>query len=81
MTSSEYIEDLINELGTQYVAWCGVYNSKGKVYRNTYFFLVLDLKTGKVMKFETRAAKTKDRKDIISSFVYNSLMHVAKKPK
>ncbi|OFY84010.1 MAG: hypothetical protein A3F72_18490 [Bacteroidetes bacterium RIFCSPLOWO2_12_FULL_35_15] len=81
VTSSENMKQLIEKLGAKYVAWSGVYNSKGGAYRNTYFFILLDLETGKLMKFETRYTRAKDSNDLISSFVYNSLMHVAKKPK
>lgn len=81
VTSSENVKQLIDKLGSKYIAWSGVYNSKGKAYRNTYFFILLDLETGKLMKFETRYTRSKDNIDLITSFVYNSLMHVAKKPK
>lgn len=79
VTSSENIKQLVDKLGTKYVAWSGIYNSKGKAYRNTYFFIVFNLETGEMMKFETRYTRAKDSKDLLSSFVYNSLMHVAKK--
>lgn len=78
MTTAEYIQPLIEKLGTKYIAWSGVYNSKGKVYRNTYFFILLDLETGTLMKYEARSARSRDTKDLISSYVYNSLMHVNK---
>ncbi len=81
VTSSEEINELINKLGTKYIAWSGVYNSKGVAYRNTYFFIVFNIENGKLMKFETRYNRGKDTRDQINSFVYNSLMHVAKKPK
>ncbi|MCW3072402.1 MAG: Peptidase family [Bacteroidetes bacterium] len=81
VTSSEYIQELIKNSGTKYIAWSGIYNSKGKVHRNTYFFILLDLETGKLMKYETRYSRGRDNKDLITSFVYNSLMHVHKKPK
>lgn len=81
VTSSGNMKQLIDKLGAKYVAWSGVYNSKGGSYRNTYFFILLDLETGKLMKFETRYTRAKDNNDLITSFVYNSLMHVAKKPK
>lgn len=79
--NAENIKQLIDKLGTKYVAWSGVYNSKGSGYRNTYFFLVFNLETGNVMKYETRVTNSKDHRDLITSFVYNSVMHVAKKPK
>ena len=81
VTSSENMKQLIDKLGAKYVAWSGVYNSRGRSFRNTYFFILLDLETGKLMKFETRYTRSKDSNDLITSFVYNSLMHVAKKPK
>jgi hypothetical protein len=81
VTSSEYIQQLIKDAGTKYIAWSGIYNSKGKVHRTTYFFILMDIESGKLMKFETRYVRNKDNTDMISSFVYNSLMHVAKKPK
>lgn len=81
VTSSEYIEGLVEKLGTPYVAWSGIYHSKGKAHRNTYFFILLDLKSGNLMKFEGRYSRSRDTKDLITAFVYNSLMHVSKKPK
>lgn len=81
VTSSEYIEGLVEKLGTPYVAWSGIYHSKGKAHRNTYFFILLDLKSGNLMKFESRYSRSRDTKDLITAFVYNSLMHVSKKPK
>jgi len=81
VTSSENIKQLISKMGTKYIVWSGIYNSKGKVYRNTYFFIVFDLESGEMKKYETRQTKSKDSRDIITSFVYNSLMHVVKKPK
>ncbi|MDF2437934.1 MAG: Peptidase family [Bacteroidota bacterium] len=80
VTSSEYIKQLIKEAGTQYVAWSGVYDSKGKAHHCTYFFILMDLESGKLMKFETRYVRSNDNRDLITSFVYNSLMHVHKKP-
>ena len=81
VTTSEYTQRLVEELGTKYIAWTGVYNKKGKASRNTYFFMLMDIETGKLMKFETRYGRIKDTKDVITSLVYNSLMHVSKKPK
>lgn len=81
VSSSEYLEHLIAKTGTRYIAWSGVYNSKGKVARNTYFFILMDLETGNLMRFETRYTKSKDNVDMITSYVYNSLMHVSRKPK
>ena len=81
VSTSEYIEHLIAKTGTKYIAWSGVYNSKGKASRNTYFFILMDLETGDLMRFETRYTRSKDNADMITSFVYNSLMHVAHKPK
>ncbi len=79
--NSESIKQLIDKLGTKYVAWSGVYNQKGRSYRNTYFFILFNLESGNVMKYETRTTKSKDHSDLITSYVYNSLMHVVKKPK
>jgi len=81
VTNSEYMKPLIEKLGTKYVAWSGIYHSKGKAHRNTYFFILLDLESGKLMKYETIYSRSKDNRDLISSQVYNSLMHVVKKPK
>ena len=72
---------LIEKYGTKYLAWSGVYNEKGRKSHNTYFFILFNLETGEVMKYETRYTKSKDNADLITSFVYNSLMYVAKKPK
>ena len=41
----------------------------------------MNLESGQLMKFETRYTRGKDNRDMVTSFVYNSLMHVAKKPK
>ncbi len=79
--NAEAIRQLIDKMGTKYVAWSGVYNSKGRSFKNTYFFLVFNLESGNVLKYETRTTKSKDNLDLITSYVYNSLMHVAKKPK
>jgi beta-barrel assembly-enhancing protease len=81
VTTSEYTRKLIEELGTKYIAWSGIYNSKGKIYRTTYFFMLMDMETGKLMKFESRYIRAKDNKDMITSFMYNSLMHIKKKAK
>ncbi|MDQ3047809.1 MAG: M48 family metalloprotease, partial [Bacteroidota bacterium] len=81
IVGTEEIKSLIEKYGTKYLAWSGVYNEKGKRSHNTYFFIVFDMETGAVMKYETRYTKSKDTQDLISSFVYNSLMYVAKKPK
>ncbi len=81
VSTSEYIDKLIAKNGSKYIAWSGVYNSKGKSSHNTYFFILMDLETGQLMKFETRFTHSKDHEDLITSFVYNSLMHVVKKPK
>lgn len=72
---------LIEKYGTKYLAWTGVYNEKGRKSHNTYFFILFNMETGEVMKYETRYTKSKDNTDLITSFVYNSLMYVAKKPK
>lgn len=79
VTSSEYINQLIKDAGTKYIAWSGLYDSKGKVHRCTYFFILMDLESGKLMKFETRYVRGNDNRDLVSSFVYNSLMHVHRK--
>ena len=77
--SSENIKQLIDKYGTKYVAWSGVYNRKGKVYRNKYFFIVLNLESGEIVKYESRITKSRDSADIIRSFVYNSMFHLAKR--
>ncbi len=79
--NAESIKQLIDKLGSKYLAWGGVANVKGRSYKNTYFFLVFNLESGEVMKYETQYARTKDYSDMVTSLVYNSLMHVSKKPK
>jgi hypothetical protein len=81
MTGYEEMKKISEKHGTPYIAWGGVYNSKGRRSHNTYFFIVFNIETGQLMKFETRYTKSKDNKDLITSFVYNSLMHVYKKEK
>ena len=81
MTGSEEMKQIAEKHGTPYIAWGGVYNSKGRKFHNTYFFIVFNIETGQLMKFETRYTSSKDTRDLITSFVYNSLMHVAKKAK
>ena len=86
VSSSEYMEQLIERLGTKYIAWCGLYSyneirSQNSGFKNTYFFFVVDLETGKVMKFEVHNSIGKDHADTLNSFIYNSLMFVAKKSK
>ena len=81
VSSSEAIKRLIQKDGTKYIAWSGVYNSKGRSHNNTYFFIVFNIESGTMMKFETRHTQGRDNKDMITSFVYNSLMHVVKKEK
>ncbi|MBL0330280.1 MAG: M48 family metallopeptidase [Bacteroidetes bacterium] len=81
IVGSDEIKTLIEKYGTKYLAWTGIYNEKGKKSHNTYFFILFNLENGEVMKYETRYTKSKDNTDLVTSFVYNSLMHVAKKPK
>lgn len=81
IVGTEETKKLIEKYGTKYLAWTGVYNEKGRKSHNTYFFILFNLESGEVMKYETRYTKSKDNTDLITSFVYNSLMHVAKKPK
>lgn len=81
IVGSDDIKTLIEKYGTKYLAWTGIYNEKGKKSHNTYFFILFNLENGEVMKYETRYTKSKDNTDLVTSFVYNSLMHVAKKPK
>lgn len=81
ITSSEEMKQLIEKLGTKYIAWSGVFNSKTRRYHNTYFFMLLDLETGEARRYESKYTRSKDNKDLITSLTYNSLMCVAKKPK
>lgn len=81
IVGTDETKSLIEKYGTKYLAWSGVYNEKSRKSHNTYFFILFNLETGEVMKYETRYTKSKDTSDLITSFVYNSLMHVAKKPK
>ena len=75
------IKSIIEKYGTKYLCWSGIYNEKGRKSHNTYFFILFNLESGEVLKYETRYTKSKDHNDLITSFVYNSLMHVSKKPK
>jgi hypothetical protein len=79
MECSESMRTLINKLGTKYIVLSGVYNSNKK--NNSYFFMLLNLETGKIMRSEIRNNRAKDSRDLLNSYVYNSLMHVAKKKK
>jgi hypothetical protein len=79
MECSESMQALINKLGTKYIVLNGVYNSNKK--NNSYFFMLLNLENGKVLRSEIRNNRSKDTKDLLNSYVYNSLMHVAKKRK
>jgi predicted Zn-dependent protease len=81
ISCSEDVKKLIEKLGTKYVCWSGIYNRKGKVYRTTYFFIVFDLESGQMMKFEVKDNRGKDHQDLLYSEVYNSIMHVAGKEK
>ncbi len=81
MTCYNEMKSISKKYGTPYIAWSGVYNSKGRRNQNTYFFIVFNIESGELLKFETRYTKSKDNKDLITSFVYNSLMHVKKKEK
>lgn len=81
IVGTEEMKSLIEKYGTKYLAWSGVYNEKSRKSHNTYFFILFNMESGEVMKYETRYTKSKDNTDLITSFVYNSLMHVYKKPK
>ena len=81
IVGTDEMKSLIEKYGTKYLAWTGVYNEKSRKSHNTYFFILFNMESGEVMKYETRYTKSKDNTDLITSFVYNSLMHVAKKPK
>jgi predicted Zn-dependent protease len=76
MECSESVKKMINKLGTKYIALTGIYNSNKK--NNAYFFMLLDLESGKVMRSEIKNNRARDTNDLINSYVYNSLMHVAK---
>ena len=79
MECSESMKELIAKQGTKYIALTGIYNCNKK--DNTYIFMLLDLETGKVLKAEFKSNHEKDSKDLIHSYVYNSLFHVVKSPK
>ncbi|MDF2437935.1 MAG: Peptidase family [Bacteroidota bacterium] len=78
VTSYEFIEEFIKTAGTKYVAWSGISNSKGKVERNNYFFILMDLETGKQVKYQTEENKGRDDKAMLNSLLYESLSHVVK---
>lgn len=81
MTNYDEMKKISEKYGTPYIAWSGVYNSKGRKYNNTYFFIVFNIESGELLKFETRFTRSRDNRDLITSFVYNSLMYVKKKEK
>ncbi|MES2591947.1 MAG: M48 family metalloprotease [Bacteroidota bacterium] len=77
-SGAEEVKELINKLGSKYVVWAGVFNKKGRVYRNKYFFMVFNIENGEIVKFETRFNKGRDNIDLITSFVYSSLFNLVK---
>lgn len=79
MECSETVKVLIDKLGTKYIALNGIYNSNKK--NNAYFFMLLNLENGQVVRSEIRNNRERDSNDLLNSYVYNSLMHVAKKQK
>ncbi|MGZ4035582.1 MAG: M48 family metallopeptidase [Bacteroidia bacterium] len=81
VVGTDEIKSITEKYGTKYLAWTGVYNEKGRRSHNTYFFFLFNLESGELMKYETRFTKSKDNTDLITSFVYNSLMYVSKSPK
>lgn len=76
---SEAIKEIIAKHGTKYIGLTAVYNLNEK--RNAYFFIVLNLETGKVLRSETRNNRERDTIDLLHSFVYNSFLHVVKSSK
>jgi hypothetical protein len=81
ISSHEFIEEFIKTWGTKYVAWSGISSSKGKVDRHRYFFILMDLETGKQVKYETAEEKGRDDKGLLSSLINESLSHVFKSSK
>jgi predicted Zn-dependent protease len=81
VVGSDEVKSLIEKYGSKYLAWSGVFNEKGKRAHNTYFFILFNLENGELMKYETRYTKSKDNADLITSFVYNSLMYISKSSK
>jgi Zn-dependent protease with chaperone function len=76
ITSLEYIPQEIKATGAKYVAWSGMSSTKGKAVRNDYFFILMDLETGKHIKYESEEKKGNDDKSFIRSLIYDSLSHV-----
>ncbi|MFL5764227.1 MAG: M48 family metallopeptidase [Bacteroidia bacterium] len=81
VVGTDEIKALTEKYGTKYLAWSGVYNEKTHKAHNTYFFILFNLESGELMKYETHYTRSKDNTDLITSFVYNSLMYVYKRPK
>jgi Zn-dependent protease with chaperone function len=79
MECTESIKDIINKRGTKYIVLNGVYNYNVK--HSVYFFMLLNLETGKILRTETKQEDEKDSDELLNEYVYNSLMHVTKKPK
>jgi Zn-dependent protease with chaperone function len=79
MECSESIKNVINKKGTKYIVLNGVYNYDVK--HSVYFFMLLNLETGKILRTETKQKDEKDSDELLNEYVYNSLMHVTKRPK
>jgi Zn-dependent protease with chaperone function len=79
MECTESIKDIINKQGTRYIVLNGVYNYDVK--HSVYFFMLLNLETGKILRTETKQEDEKDSDELLNECVYNSLMRVTKRPK
>lgn len=75
----EAMKDLITRKGVKYLVLNGVQNNNRKI--NSYLFLLFDLESGDVKQFEIKNNRAKDTNDLLTLYVYNSLFHVAEKPK
>lgn len=76
---SEAMNGFIAKRGVKYLALNGVQNNNKKT--NSYLFLLFDLESGDVKQFEIKNNRAKDSNDLLTMYVYNSLFHVATKPK
>jgi hypothetical protein len=79
MECSESVKEIIQKKGTKYMVLSGVYNSNNK--NSAYFFMLLNLETGKIMRAETKEEEERDSDELLNKYVQNSLMHVIKRPK
>jgi len=73
VTVTDDVKKVIDQLGCKYIVWNGIYNIKGARYRNSYYFALLNLENGTVLKYDTDFAKGNDYTDVVNELVYDSL--------